>query len=64
MSFLKVGAPQPIHIASGKCEICNSQPSVVLYEGKMICLDCKIKLESNKSKSESEKTWKNLHFQN
>jgi len=48
MSFLKVGAPQPIHIASGKCEICNSQPSVILFEGKMICLSCKEQLEGSK----------------
>lgn len=39
--FHKKGTPQPIHVASGKCEICGSQPATTMCEGKMVCSSCK-----------------------
>ena len=48
MAFLKKGTPQPIHVASGLCEICHKEPATILYEGKMICQTCKEKLTSSK----------------
>ena len=48
MPFLKKGTPQPMKIASGLCENCNTKKASVLHDGKMICSKCKKELASSK----------------
>jgi hypothetical protein len=47
--FLKKGTPQPIHVASGLCEICKQNPSTCLVEGKMVCASCKENITSSQN---------------
>jgi formylmethanofuran dehydrogenase subunit E len=48
MSFLKVGTPEPMKIASKMCELCGNNEATMLVDGKMICGECKARLESEK----------------
>lgn len=45
--FQKQGTPQPIHIASGLCEVCGSKPATTMCGGKMVCQECKEKMTSS-----------------
>jgi hypothetical protein len=48
MSFLKWGSPKPMKIASHLCESCGKNEATMLVDGKMICGECKQKLETEK----------------
>jgi hypothetical protein len=49
--FLKKGTPQPIHVASGLCEICKQNPSTCLFEGKMVCQSCKENITNSQTEN-------------
>lgn len=48
--FVKNGTPQPIKIASVMCESCGQKIATTCVNGKMICDECREKMNSeNKS---------------
>lgn len=51
MAFLKQGTPQAIKIASTICELCNKNQATVLVDGRMICQECKAKMQQEKKQN-------------